>query len=385
VLFAGLVLAGALLWLGWPVPVLLQTSCLWMVAVTMALIAASQLCAYTLSRPFIKERLTRKIAIIGYDAHAFRIAERFAASSFYGVSVQGVFADVPAQPDRMATNGSLGDLIRLSQEKSGLDAVIIALPPAHGHENEIASLTWRLRGVAADVYVMPYLIHGPDSILPIQSIGAMSFMVLQRRPLDERQAIYKRIFDIVVSLIALIIFLPILAIAAAAIMLDSRGPVVFRQPRCGFNNHQFLVYKFRTMYTETSDGRSFKQTSRNDPRVTRVGKWLRKFSVDELPQLLNVLHGEMSLVGPRPHAPQTRVDGELLDDVIVEYVMRYRVKPGITGWAQVNGARGELVKREDLRRRVAFDLEYIQRWSIIFDLKIIILTAVREIFSKNAF
>jgi len=139
------------------------------------------------------------------------------------------------------------------------------------------------------------------------------------------------------------------------------------------------------MYANTTDVLSVRQTSRDDPRVTRVGKWLRKLSVDELPQILNVLRGEMSLVGPRPHAPQTRVDGELLNEVISEYVLRYHVKPGITGWAQINGARGELVTGDDLRRRVSLDLEYIQRWSIAFDLKIIMLTAYREIMSKHAY
>jgi polysaccharide biosynthesis protein PslA len=146
-----------------------------------------------------------------------------------------------------------------------------------------------------------------------------------------------------------------------------------------------MVFKFRSMYTNASDILSVKQTSRDDPRVTRVGKWLRKLSIDEIPQLLNVLRGEMSLVGPRPHALQTRVEGELLNDVTAEYIMRFHVKPGITGWAQVNGARGELVTTDDLRKRVAYDLEYIQNWSAWFDLKIMALTLVREIVSHNAF
>ncbi len=128
-----------------------------------------------------------------------------------------------------------------------------------------------------------------------------------------------------------------------------------------------------------------RQTSRSDPRVTRVGKWLRRLSIDETPQLLNVLRGEMSLVGPRPHAMQTRVEGELLNDVLSDYIVRFRVKPGITGWAQVNGARGELVTTDDLRRRVAYDLDYIQHWSAWFDIKIMALTVAREIVSNHAF
>jgi lipopolysaccharide/colanic/teichoic acid biosynthesis glycosyltransferase len=203
--------------------------------------------------------------------------------------------------------------------------------------------------------------------------------------LDEWQRLIKKVLDVTVSLICVILLLLPLAVVAIAIKMDSPGPVLFRQPRLGFNNRQFMVFKFRSMYTNASDILSVKQTSRDDPRVTRVGKWLRKLSIDEMPQLLNVLRGEMSLVGPRPHALQTRVEGALLNDVTAEYIMRFHVKPGITGWAQVNGARGELVTTDDLRKRVAYDLEYIQNWSAWFDLKIMALTLVREIVSRNAF
>lgn len=146
-----------------------------------------------------------------------------------------------------------------------------------------------------------------------------------------------------------------------------------------------MVYKFRSMHTHMSDLMAERQTSRDDPRVTRIGKWLRRLSIDEVPQLLNVLKGEMSLVGPRPHAPHTRAGGLLLDDALVEYVLRYHVKPGITGWAQINGARGELVTIDDLKKRVAYDLDYIRRWSLVFDFRIMILTIVREVFSRHAF
>jgi lipopolysaccharide/colanic/teichoic acid biosynthesis glycosyltransferase len=139
------------------------------------------------------------------------------------------------------------------------------------------------------------------------------------------------------------------------------------------------------MHEGKTDIHAVRQTSRSDPRVTRVGKWLRRLSIDETPQLLNVLRGEMSLVGPRPHAMQTRVEGELLNDVLSDYIVRFRVKPGITGWAQVNGARGELVTTDDLRRRVAYDLDYIQHWSAWFDIKIMALTVAREIVSNHAF
>lgn len=215
--------------------------------------------------------------------------------------------------------------------------------------------------------------------------AAMTQIGSQCRPMDNWQRLYKRLSDLVIGITVIIILLPLLSIVAIVIKLDSPGPVLFTQPRRGYNNQKFPILKFRTMEVNLSDVLAERQTSRDDPRVTRVGRWLRKLSIDELPQLLNVLRGEMSIVGPRPHTPQTRIEGETLDQVLVEYLKRYQVKPGITGWAQVNGARGELVKRDDLRRRLAYDLEYIQRWSIGFDLKIIALTVTREIISKHAF
>ncbi len=195
----------------------------------------------------------------------------------------------------------------------------------------------------------------------------------------------KRAMDYGLGSLAIVLASPALLAISIAIKLDSPGPVFFRQPRRGLNNRSFMVFKFRSMYKHLSDIDANRQTSRNDPRVTRVGRWLRRLSLDELPQLFNVMRGEMSLVGPRPHAPHTRVEGQLLDAASSDYMLRYSVKPGITGWAQVNGARGELVRREDLRKRIDYDLEYIRQWSVVFDLKIMVLTATREIISKNAF
>ncbi len=383
-ILACLVQVGVFWWLGWTERALLQASCAWALAVIAGLIATRVFIAYALNHPTIEKRFARVIAVIGHDEYAFRIAERLGAESQNGVNVVGIFDDVPQLPDQTSVHGSIDDLISLSREIN-LNGIIIALPPALGCEKQVSYMNWRLRSVLADLFIMPYLIHDPDVWLPVQSIGSMSFMVLRRRPLDEWQTICKTVVDVTISLVALIVFFPLALVVVAAIKIDSPGPVLFRQPRRGFNNRQFTVFKFRSMHTSASDLMSVRQTSRDDPRVTRVGKGLRKLSIDELPQLLNVLRGEMSLVGPRPHAPQTRVEGKILDEVNEEYAMRYNVKPGITGWAQVNGARGELVKQEDLRRRVAYDLEYIQHWSIWFDLKIMALTVTREIISKHAF
>ena len=385
-ILAGLVQAAIFKWLGlgWHEPTLLRTTGIWMVTVAISLIIAHGFVVFVLHHPSIEPRLTSKIAIIGHDSHASRIAQRLCVNSPDGIKIAGIFCDDMGQPAKIPTDGSIDDLIRLSR-KAKLDGIIIAFPPDLGADSHIPGITWRFRSVPADIFVTPYLIRDPEMQLPLRTIGALPFMVLQHRPLDEWQMIQKKAFDIVFSLTVLVPFLILFVIVAAAIKLDSPGPVLFRQPRNGLNNQQFMIFKFRSMAVNASDLMSVKQTSRDDPRVTRVGRWLRKFSIDELPQLLNVLRGEMSVVGPRPHAPQTRIEGKLLHDVFVDYIVRLKVKPGITGWAQVNGARGELAKSEDLRRRVAYDLDYIQRWSVGFDLKIIALTVMREIISKHAF
>lgn len=383
-LIAGLVQAGVLWWLGWPDSALIRATFAWMAAVTAGLLATRTLSNYVLQRPSMQQRLTRKIAIIGYDACAFRVAELFAADSQKGITVAGVFADAEGLPDHARVDGTIAALIRLSRE-TDLYGIIIALPTAPGNQKQIARLSWKLRSVLADVFVMPNMVERPDTLLPMLSFGGLPLLVLQRRPLDEWQTIVKKIVDLTIGLAAFLAFIPLFLGVAIAIKLDSPGPVLFRQPRGGFNSRQFTVYKFRSMHTGKMDLLATEQTCRGDPRVTRVGKWLRRLSIDEVPQLLNVLRGEMSLVGPRPHAPQTRVEGELLNDVIGEYVVRFQVKPGITGWAQVNGARGALVTTEDLRRRVAYDLEYMQQWSAWLDIKIMALTIIREVVSRHAF
>jgi lipopolysaccharide/colanic/teichoic acid biosynthesis glycosyltransferase len=177
----------------------------------------------------------------------------------------------------------------------------------------------------------------------------------------------------------------VLLVTALLIKLESRGPVLFLQPRMGFNNKLFLCYKFRSMYNDQTDMLADQQTTRDDPRITRVGRVIRKLSIDELPQLLNVVNGTMSLVGPRPHAPNTKAADRLFTEVVQQYAVRHRVKPGITGWAQVNGWRGETTTVEQIEQRVACDLFYIENWSIRMDLKIMLMTVLREVRSRNAY
>jgi exopolysaccharide biosynthesis polyprenyl glycosylphosphotransferase len=195
----------------------------------------------------------------------------------------------------------------------------------------------------------------------------------------------KRVVDVTFSFAALALLALPLALVAILIKLDSPGPVLFRQKRLGFNNELFEIYKFRTMRIDAMDPNAERLVTRNDQRVTRVGSILRRMSVDELPQLWNVLRGDMSLVGPRPHPIQAKAENRLYHEVVSEYMSRHRVRPGITGWAQVNGWRGETDTVEKVRNRVEHDLHYIENWSIAFDLRIIALTAVWGIAGRNAF
>ncbi|MBO1908981.1 exopolysaccharide biosynthesis polyprenyl glycosylphosphotransferase [Microvirga sp. 3-52] len=187
-------------------------------------------------------------------------------------------------------------------------------------------------------------------------------------------SIAKRIMDIVGAAVALILLAPLMILTALAIKIETRGPIFFRQTRTGLNQQPFQIWKFRSMHSALADYGGAQQTSVNDTRVTRVGRIIRRLSIDELPQLFNVLQGDMALVGPRPHALDTKVVGKGLEVAVPTYPLRHRVKPGLTGWAQVNGLRGELDELWKAERRVAYDLDYIENWSLALDIRILITT-----------
>ncbi len=203
-----------------------------------------------------------------------------------------------------------------------------------------------------------------------------------RRPLAWVDLAVKRAFDIVVAVVALIGFSPLLIVTALAIKLDSRGNVFFRQLRHGYNNKEIRVLKFRTMISSEDGDRHFKPATENDARITTLGRILRRTSIDELPQLFNVLYGEMSIVGPRPHAT---AHNKIFEDIILPFARRHNVKPGITGWAQVNGYRGPADTLQKMQKRIEYDLFYIDNWSFFFDLKIILMTLFSKSIYRNAF
>jgi Undecaprenyl-phosphate glucose phosphotransferase len=216
-------------------------------------------------------------------------------------------------------------------------------------------------------------------------IGSVPMLDIFDKPINDWDSVAKRAFDIVFSLVGIILFSPVMIATAIAIKLDSKGPVLFKQKRHGFNNEEIEVYKFRSMYTDQSDPTAKRTVTKNDPRVTRVGRIIRKTSIDELPQFFNALFGSLSLVGPRPHAVAAQSHNLLYNEVVDGYFARHKVKPGVTGWAQINGWRGEMDTNEKIRMRTEYDLYYIENWSMLFDLKILLLTPVRLLDTENAY
>jgi exopolysaccharide biosynthesis polyprenyl glycosylphosphotransferase len=214
----------------------------------------------------------------------------------------------------------------------------------------------------------------------LSTLGPVASLQLTRRPLTRREIIQKRLFDLVLAAGALIVATPLLVLVAILIKLDSPGPIFFVHPRYGFNQQPFRIIKFRSMRT-LDDGAVIRQARVDDPRLTRIGRWLRRWNIDEIPQLFNVLTGDMSLVGPRPHALSHDREYE---QRISRYARRHNVRPGITGWAQIHGYRGETDTEEKMRKRVEYDLFYIDNWSLWLDLKIMVRTVLSRAAYQNA-
>lgn len=259
------------------------------------------------------------------------------------------------------------------------DEIALAFPWSDSRKLEL--LRDRLRDSPLPVTLLPDRRIRSLAKNPAFSLQPSLSIEIQRGPLSGAEQALKRVLDVSAAAVALLLLSPIMLVAAAAIKLDSPGPVLFRQKRKGFNSREFVIFKFRSM-TVMEDGEVVRQATKSDARVTRVGRILRQSSIDELPQLLNVLIGDMSLVGPRPHAV---AHDTFYGDVLSEYAFRHHVRPGITGWAQVNGYRGETKEIGQMKRRIELDLWYINNWSLLLDLKILAMTCFEVARSRNAF
>lgn len=320
----------------------------------------------------------RNIVIYGSGEIAQGLLRRIAAASL-NVRVIGIFDDLPVgQNGLVPVSGGLSDLISFGQRRR-IDEVLIAMPMTS--ELRVANLVEQLSLLPVDIRLCPSDAAFRIPPRKLLNYGGLAVLELERRPMEGWGPIVKNVEDKVLSALLLVVFSPLLLLIALAVKLDSRGPAFFKQRRHGFNHEVFNLYKFRTMYV-TEDGPVIKQAQRDDPRVTRIGRFLRKTSLDELPQLFNVLRGDMSLVGPRPHALS---HNEYYSTVLGRYANRHKVKPGMTGWAQVNGYRGETDTPEKMRRRVEHDLWYIENWSVWLDLKILMRTPFYGFIGTNAF
>ncbi|MCF3931941.1 undecaprenyl-phosphate glucose phosphotransferase [Acuticoccus sp. M5D2P5] len=331
--------------------------------------------------------LQRRVAIYGGDAQGVAVIEHLKASDDANYLLVGFYDErfkrVPASIEGYERRGGLAEL-EDAVERGYVDEVIVALPLSA--VERLTQIMNRLSRYSVTVLFAPDLAMWRFFDRPFEVVGGAPMLRAMEAPIEGWAGVAKFIEDRLLASLVLVLISPVLIAAAIAIKLDSKGPVFFRQPRRGWNGGIFTIYKFRTMRTDLADFAGAAQTTKDDPRVTRVGRFLRRTSIDELPQLLNVIQGDMSLVGPRPHALGTKSEGKPFEEAVADYMRRYRVKPGITGWAQVNGWRGETDTNRKLLVRVRYDIEYIENWNFWFDLYILAMTPLSLVMrSENAY
>jgi Undecaprenyl-phosphate glucose phosphotransferase len=333
-------------------------------------------------------KLDRRTAIVGGGPAAEPVLSALAAQDDGDLRILGVFDDRSdvRSPDVVAGYPKLGtvdDLVEFARH-TRLDLVVFTLPISA--EERLLQMLRKLWVLPIDVRLAAHtnkLRFRPRSY---SYLGDVPVIDIFDKPIADWDVLIKAAFDKVVGALCLLILAPVMIAVAVAVKLDSKGPVLFKQTRYGFNNEKIEIYKFRSMYGDQLDVDAKKLVTKGDPRVTRVGRIIRKTSLDELPQLFNVVFkGNLSLVGPRPHAMHARAADYLYDEVVDGYFARHRVKPGLTGWAQINGWRGETDTPEKIQNRVEHDLDYIENWSLLRDIYILALTPFALLKSENAY
>ena len=358
-------------------------------AVGLAALLASRAILYVLVRRWMRDgRLTRRTVIVGGGAPGESLIAALKTQQDSDVRVVGVFDDrnderAPISCAGLEKLGTVDDFVEFAR-RTRIDLVIFSLPISA--ENRLLQMLKKLWVLPVDIRLSAHsnrLRFRPRSY---SFIGSVPVLDLFDRPIADWDVVMKWLFDKIVGGLALLVALPVMAIIAVAIKLDSRGPVLFKQKRYGFNNDLIEVYKFRSMYVDQCDATASKLVTKGDPRITRIGRFIRKASLDELPQLFNVVFkGNLSLVGPRPHAVHAKAAARLYDEAVDGYFARHRVKPGVTGWAQINGWRGETDTQEKIQKRVEYDLYYIENWSVLFDLYIVAMTPIALLKTENAY
>jgi putative colanic acid biosynthesis UDP-glucose lipid carrier transferase len=350
----------------------------WALGTPLALFAAHALVPRLLPRLLAVEGLQKTAVIAGANDLGRGLAARLRANPLHGVRFAGYFDDRAAgriNEKVLGPIGALGDYVRTNN----IEIIYIALPMAS--QPRILKVLEELRDTTASIYFVPDIFVFDLIQARVDSIGDLPVVAVCETPFYGFNGMVKRVADYVIASVILVLIAPLLVAIGIGVKLSSPGPVLFKQRRYGVDGRKIVVYKFRTM-TVAEDGNVVRQATKNDSRITRFGAFLRRTSLDELPQFINVLQGRMSVVGPRPHAV---AHNELYRKLIRGYMIRHKVRPGITGLAQVNGYRGETETVEKMKARIEFDLAYLRSWSVLLDLQIILKTVVVVLRKQNAY
>ena len=381
-----LAVAALLLLLGWASRTLdafdARALLAWVAATPLALFAAHRLVPPLLARALSAEGVQRSAVIVGANPLGRQLAARIAANPFLGLRFAGYFDDRGAQRlEGVAGGEALGPLDRLADyvKAHRIDVIYIALPMAS--QPRMLKLLEDLRDTTVSINFVPDILLFDLIQARVDFVGGMPVLAVCESPFYGLNALLKRASDLLLASAILALVAPLMLAIGCGVTLSGPGPVLFRQRRYGLDGREIVVYKFRSMRC-AEDGAVVRQATRNDSRITPFGAFLRRYSLDELPQFINVLQGRMSVVGPRPHAV---AHNETYRKLIRGYMIRHKVKPGITGLAQVNGLRGETKSLEQMQARIESDLAYLRNWSLLLDLQIVLKTVVVALRGSNAY
>lgn len=335
----------------------------------------------TLSR---RNLIGRSMVVLGGGPQAKQFVERLNEANPFFTELLGIYDPQHSRHGQhfggYPVLGGIDDLIAAAR-LGEIDDIVVAMP--WNADREVIQAVERLKELPVNVLISSDLVGFQLAFRPMLGhFRQLPLFEVVQRPISGWSSVIKKIEDLILASACIILLSPLLITIAIAIKLDSPGPVLFRQPRLGFNNRRFDIYKFRSMYHEAVPEERVQQATREDPRVTRVGRFIRRTSIDELPQLFNVLQGSMSLVGPRPHALSHNAE---FSEQVRGYFARHKVKPGITGWAQVHGFRGETDTIDKIRSRVEHDVYYAENWSLLLDIRILVMTGLVVLFQKSAY
>jgi Undecaprenyl-phosphate glucose phosphotransferase len=360
---------------------------LWLTLSVCALVGLRFAAGHVLEALTEQGRLVRRTVIVGGGPDAEDVISALEGDRAKEISILGIFDDRfdERSSDSISGYAKLGNFEQLADfcRNSSVDLLIVTVPVTA--EERLMHILKKLFTLPVDVRISALSSKLRLNANAYSRIGGVPLLAVLDRPLTDWDRVLKNIEDKVLAVVLLLLAAPVMAIVALAVRFESKGPILFKQKRFGFNNELVEVWKFRSMFVEMSDATASKLVTKDDPRVTRVGRFIRRTSLDELPQFFNVLTGEVSLVGPRPHATGAKADADPYQTVVESYFARHRMKPGITGWAQINGWRGETDTHEKIQRRVECDLYYIDHWSVLFDLYIIAMTPLALLSKKNAY